>query len=136
MASAAAAAAAPVSTVDVSELEQVPMHAFKKLGAVSVLPSLDADSPLSYHAESAHTSAVVAEAKSLLAVGRRIGYVFVVSPGVASDPRTHGFYYARAHDVLHAVEKDRAEQEADNQEKNKEAARQADLPINLSLIHI
>ena len=123
------AAAAPESVI--LEEEVVSTHSFKKLGAVSVLPSLAALSALHYEAPAAWTAPVLPIVKSLLACGGQYGLLVVASPGQSNDPSTHGFYHALAHNVLQLIESDRAQQEEEAREKGEEGSgKKADVPIS------
>ena len=131
---ATAAAAAIMSSSTLLDLEQVPSHQFRKLGAVAILPSLDAvASGVHYDDSATATSAALraGRAKSLLAVGSHYGLLFVVAPSLASAPHTHGLYVARSHDVLQLIDEDRAAQEEEQRDRTEErSAKQADVPLS------
>ena len=123
-----------MSSSTLLDLEQVPSHQFRKLGAVAILPSLDAvASGVHYDGSAAATSAALraGRAKSLLAVGSHYGLLFVVAPSLASAPHTHGLYVARSHDVLQLIDEDRAAQEEEQRDRTEErSAKQADVPLS------
>jgi len=125
---------AAMSSSSVSDLEPVSSHQFRKLGAVAILPSADADAPVAYSSASAWTRAALAggRVRSLLAVGPHYGQLFVVAPSLASaPPSAHGLYVARAAAVAELIDADRAAQEEEQRDQAEErSARQADVPLD------
>jgi hypothetical protein len=124
-----------MSDSTVLDLEQVPTHQFRKLGAVAILPSPDADKPVHYDSASAHTSAALlgGRVKSLLAVGSHYGLLFVVAPSLAAAPapNAHGLYVARTNEVVELIDADRAAQEEEQRDRAEErSAKQADVPLS------
>jgi len=122
-----------------SELEgpiDATSHAFRKIGAIALAHSASStdawsDHSLRYSSPTTATHAALKRSKNLIACSRASGFVFIVAPGLASDPSSIGLYVARASELIGLIESDRlaGEEEAAQQGVEK-PSKQPDVPID------